>query len=204
MRFRSSHSTNTASCFAAAGNLLGHIGHAGRLLPLAALLAAIAFVPLRARADSVGAPVNPTSLVIPALGVDAGVQYVGLADDGSMGVPDNFSDVAWYDLGVVPGQPGYAIFTGHVSSTAAPGPFYNIDNLGPGNTVHVIGDDGSEMIFTVNEVDTYSADDTPMDRMFAPSDQPGVVLITCGGDWDPVAHLFSNRIVVFATLSSDQ
>lgn len=159
----------------------------------------------RVYADAPAVPViNPVQVTIPHLGVIANVQDVGLADDGTMGVPVGFSDVAWYDLGVAPGAPGNAIFTGHVSSTAAPGVFYNIDQLAPGNTVHVVGDDGTELIFVVQEVDTYTSDSVPMDRIFAPSDQAGVVLITCGGNWDPVAHLFANRIVVYATLDSGQ
>ena len=146
--------------------------------------------------------VMPNELTVPAIGIDANVQFAGLADDGSMGVPVGFDDVAWYELGVEPGQPGNAIFTGHVSSTAAPGVFYNIDQLGPGNTIHVLGGDGTELVFIVQDVHTYSEDSVPMAKLLAPSTVPGVVLITCGGDWDPVAHLFSTRIVVTATLSS--
>jgi len=145
---------------------------------------------------------NPVEVTIPAIGVNANVQDVGLADDGTMGVPIGYDDVAWYDLGADPGQAGNAIFTGHISSIYYPGVFYNIDSLGPGNTVHVFGDDGTELVFIVQEVDTYNADNFPLSKIFAATRQVGVVLITCGGDWDPVAHLFSDRIVVYATLSS--
>lgn len=179
-------------------------------IALLAVAALIAFsVSPAARADDPTAPatptvINPVELIIPAIGVDANIQDVGLADDGSMGVPVGFTDAAWYDLGVAPGQLGNAVFTGHISSTASPGVFYNIDQLGPGNTIHVIGDDGTEQIYIVQEVDTDSAGSVPLDQIFAPTAQPGVVLITCTGDWDPVAHLFSNRVVVWATLSTGQ
>lgn len=169
------------------------------LLFVVIVLSARSAVPA-ARADSPPSGINPVELIIPAIGVDASVQDQGLADDGSMGVPDNFTDAAWYDLGYAPGQDGNAIFTGHVSSTDAPGVFYNIEYLQQGDTISVIGDDGTELDYTVQEVDTYSQDSVPLDQLFTPMDQPGLVLITCGGDWDPVAHLFSNRIVVYATL----
>jgi sortase A len=151
-----------------------------------------------------GPPVvpNPVKVTIPALGVSANVQDVGLADDGSMGVPVGFDDVAWYDLGVQPGYAGWAAFTGHISSTAAPGVFYNIDGLSAGNTIHIIGDDGTELVFVVQEVDIYKADNVPLDKIFAPTTAAGVVLITCGGDWDFAAHLFANRTIVYATLAS--
>jgi sortase A len=177
------------------------IGAARWLSMLVVALLALAG-PRMAHADTPSAVPNPVKVMIPAIGVTASVQDVGLADDGTMGVPVGFDDVAWYDLGAEPGQAGYAAFTGHISSTDAPGVFYNIDNLGPGNTIHVVGDDGTELVFIVQEVDTYKSDSFPLDKIFAPTDQPGVVLITCSGDWDPTAHLFADRIVVYATLAT--
>jgi sortase A len=171
--------------------------------PLAVVAVTLLFMTTQvARAQSPAVVSNPVRVTIPAIGVDAGVQDVGLADDGSMGVPVGYSDVAYYDLGVDPGQAGYAAFTGHISSIYYPGVFYNIDELSQGNTIHVFGSDGTELVFTVQEVDTYDADSFPMDKIFDQTTTPGVVLITCSGDWDPVAHLFSTRTVVFATLSS--
>jgi sortase A len=173
-------------------------------LPAIGLAAAALFIGGGgALADSNLVVTNPVRVTIPAIGVDAGVQDVGLADDGSMGVPVGYEDVAFYQLGVDPGEAGYSAFTGHISSIYYPGVFYNIDELGKGNTVHVFGDDGTELIFLVQEVDTYAADSFPMNKVFGNSTTPGVVLITCGGDWDPVAHLFGDRIVVYATLSPD-
>jgi hypothetical protein len=156
-----------------------------------------------ALADTPAVISNPVRVTIPFLGVDASVQDVGLADDGSMGVPVGYSDVAWYTLGVDPGQIGYAAFTGHISSIYYPGVFYNIDELSKGNTIHVFGDDGTELVFIVQEVDTYSSDNFPLNNIFTQTSTQGVVLITCSGDWDPVAHLFGDRTVVYATLSPD-
>jgi hypothetical protein len=176
----------------------------GVLLPAAAFaLGSFFFVSHAALAQGDVVITNPVRVTIPALGVDAGVQDVGLADDGSMGVPVGYEDVAFYDLGVDPGQTGYSAFTGHISSIYYPGVFYNIDELSNGNTVHVFGDDGTELVFLVQEVDRYPADNFPMDKVFGQTATPGVALITCGGDWDPTAHLFGDRIVVYATLSPD-
>jgi len=110
-----------------------------------ALLLPVTVSTTSVQADASGAE-PPANSVIPALGVRANVETVGLADDGSMGIPDNFSETAWYSLGASPGQAGYAAFTGHVSSTAAPGVFYNIDELAPGNTIHITDTDGTEMV----------------------------------------------------------
>src|SRR6266536_4973505 len=101
-----------------------------RLLRLPAITLAIVSVLFAGQsvfADSDTVIVNPVRVTIPAIGVNASVQDVGLADDGSMGVPVGYADVAWYQLGVDPGQPGYSAFTGHISSIYYPGVFYNID-----------------------------------------------------------------------------
>ena len=172
---------------------------------LAIVAVSLSSLILGSRQAFAGAPeviVNPVRVTVPAIGVDASVQDVGLADDGSMGVPVGFSDVAYYTLGFAPGQDGYAAFTGHISSTEFPGVFYNIDELAPGNTVHIFGEDGSELVFIVQDVETYDADDFPTSKIFAPRSTPGLVLITCTGDWDPVAHLFADRVVVYADLAS--
>jgi sortase A len=176
-----------------------------RLARLPAVVLAVSTVFMAghgALADSTRVITNPVRVTVPAIGVDAGVQDVGLADDGSMGIPVGYEDVAWYQLGVDPGQPGFSAFTGHISSIYYPGVFYNIDELSNGNTIHVFGNDGSELVFMVQEVDRYPADSFPMNKIFAQTPVAGLVLITCGGDWDPVAHLFADRIVVFATLST--
>ncbi len=174
-----------------------------RLPAIALAVVSVLFMGHSALADSDTVITNPVRVTIPAIGVNASVQDVGLADDGSMGVPIGYEDVAWYQLGVDPGQAGYSAFTGHISSIYFPGVFYNIDGLGKGNTVHVFGDDGTELVFLVQEVLRYPADTFPMNKVFGQTTTAGVALITCGGDWDPVAHLFADRIVVFATLSTD-
>jgi sortase A len=177
------------------------------ILGLAMALCSFAIAPRLARAGTTGMTytyiANPVRVTVPAIGVDANVQDVGMADDGSMGVPVGYDDVAYYTLSVSPGIPGYSAFTGHISSIYFPGVFYNIDGLSKGNTIHVFGDDGAELVFQVTEVDRYPADNFPLNKIFGPNiSAPGVALITCGGDWDPVAHLFADRIVVLATLSS--
>ena len=50
-------------------------------------------------------PGQPERLIIPAIGVNAPIESLGLADsgDGEMAVPPNASDVAWYKKGPLPG-----------------------------------------------------------------------------------------------------
>jgi hypothetical protein len=161
--------------------------------------------PVLARSPFDGIPqsmdaAEPVELRIPAVGIDAFVQPVGLEADGSMGIPSNFDDVAWFASGYKPGEEGRAVFDGHVSSTDAAAVFYYVEDLPQNSRIYVTDQDGSVLTFQVTEVDSYPVDGTPMDTIFGSSDWPQVVLITCGGQWHPDAQLFDHRTVVFASL----
>jgi hypothetical protein len=60
------------------------------------------------------ASAQPQQIRIPAIGVAATVEPVGLGPDFSMDVPRVVTDVGWYSLGSVPGQPGDAVIDGHL------------------------------------------------------------------------------------------
>jgi sortase A len=144
--------------------------------------------------------VMPVELQVPAAGIDASVQDVGVNDDGSMGVPNNFSDVAWFSPGYEPGEFGHAVFDGHVSNVDSAAVFFNVEDLFPGARIYVTGDDGTVLTFQVSDVESYILDGAPMQNIFGPSDWPEVVLITCGGGWHEDTHLFDHRTVVYAPL----
>jgi sortase A len=156
-------------------------------------------------ADDDSPPISavvPVELRVPAAGIDAHVQQVGTTDDGSMDVPSNFSDVAWFAPGYRPGEYGSAVFDGHVSNVDSAAVFFYVEDLAPGNKVYVKGDDGTELMFQVTAVKSYPLDGAPMDEIFGSTDWPRLALITCGGDWHEDIHLFDHRTVVYASLVS--
>ncbi|MBU6321273.1 MAG: class F sortase [Patescibacteria group bacterium] len=151
------------------------------------------------------APSAPTRLVIPAIGVDAAVQSVGLAKsgNGAMGVPSNFTDVAWYDQGPLPGAPGDAVIDGHLDGRAVPeAVFYRLGDLAPGDAVLVEEQAGHLERFVVTKVARYPYD-ADTSAIFA-GDASGahLNLITCAGDWLAGRHLYNERVVVFTTRAS--
>lgn len=166
-----------------------------------------ALQPASLRAGDAGATdqavgIDPVELRVPAAGIDAAVQDVGLEPDGSMGVPSNFEDVAWFSAGYRPGEYGHAVFDGHVSSTDAAAVFYHVEDLHRGQSIYVSGEDGSVLTFRVTDVKSYPMNDTPLDEIFGASERPQLVLITCGGDWHPDIHLFDHRTIVFSSIVS--
>jgi hypothetical protein len=56
----------------------------------------------------------PVRLTVPALGVDAPLDPVGVAPDGQMALPDDVDRVGWYRFGPAPGAAGSAVLAGHV------------------------------------------------------------------------------------------
>ncbi|HEV8666322.1 MAG TPA: class F sortase, partial [Candidatus Paceibacterota bacterium] len=143
----------------------------------------------------------PMRLQIPSIGVNAAVEQVSKKDDGSMGTPTKFGDVAWYSPGPKPGQPGNAVIDGHVNNAlTTSGVFQHLSQIALGDTVTVVSASGTQMNFTVSSIQEYPADSAPEASIFAVSGTPGVVLITCDGQWVPSAKSFDKRLVVFATL----
>lgn len=151
-------------------------------------------------------PELPVRLVIPSIGVDAEVQYVGLAESGTgeMGVPSNFTDVGWYKEGVRPGMRGSAVMVGHYNGKKTPrAVFYDLDTLHVGDEVVIMSAERVEDIFQVVKVETYEYDAPTTDVFISTDGKKRLNLITCGGEWLPDEKLYNKRTVVFTELLTD-
>ncbi|MCL6454032.1 MAG: class F sortase [Alicyclobacillus sp.] len=147
--------------------------------------------------------VSPARIVIPAIGVDARVQHVGMVD-GRPGVPSNWVDTAWYDQGTQPGGVGSAVIDGHVSSVNGPAVFYRLDELRPGDDVIVTGNNGAKLTFEVIQVAVYPRNNAPLERIFGNFNTRNLNLITCAGLWNSQARTHQDRLVVYTQLVSEQ
>lgn len=159
-----------------------------------------------ANAAGVGVPVKPARLIIPAIGVDAQVQSVGLAwqGNGDMGVPTNFTDVGWYNGGPLPGEPGSAVIDGHLDGrNVREAVFYNLDKLKIGDLVEVVDTNGQTLRFRVVGTKVYDYDAPTADIFSGDTSKARLNLITCAGSWDASAKLYNKRIVVFTELVSN-
>ena len=157
---------------------------------------------LRAAVAALTAPAAPpTRLVIPKLGVDALVESVGIAADGSMAVPSQPDRVAWYQLGVKPGDAGDALFDGHFDWWTGPAVFWHLGNLRRGDQVNVVRADGSQLSFTVDSTTTFPWN-ARTDGLVTTVGPPSISLVTCSGTWDRQRQTYLNRLVVHATLAA--
>ena len=148
-------------------------------------------------------PSTPERLVIPAIGVDAHIQSVGLSwrGNGDMGVPTNFTDVAWYREGPLPGAPGSAVIDGHLDGKDVPqAVFFDLGKLKIGDLVEVIDTKGKTLQFRVVDTKTYDYDATTTDIFSGDLSKARLNLITCAGDWLATQKQYTQRIVVFTEL----
>lgn len=141
---------------------------------------------------------RPVRVRVPALGIDARVAALGVADDGEMEVPKDARTVAWYEYGPSPGQNGSAVLAAHVDYNGVRGIFFDLARLAAGDEVVVELEGGRTRTFTVEEQASVAKEVLPIDELFRREGAPALTLITCGGEFDAAARSYRSNVVVRA------
>jgi hypothetical protein len=139
----------------------------------------------------------PVRLRIPALGVDAPIDGVGV-DGSAMDIPASADLVAWYEYGPRPGEPGSSVLAAHVDWGGRRGAFFDLRDIPPGALVEVEFADGGVRRFEVVRLTSYDKDDLPVDDIFRRDGEPIVTLITCGGAFNPSLRSYEDNVVAYA------
>lgn len=145
---------------------------------------------------------RPVGIASESIGLDAPVHEVGIAADGSIGVPDagRAQEAAWYDQGPTPGQYGPAVIVGHVDTHTGPAVFHELKELRSGDRVEVRRADRSVAVFEVDAVHRYDKNALPVDEVYGDFSRPRLRLITCGGRWVGGETGYADNVVVYASL----
>jgi len=145
-------------------------------------------------------PAEPVSVSLPAIGVDtATVVSTGLDENRAVAIPDDVTEVGWYDRGPRPGEAGNAFMTSHVDSrTQGRGVLFDLVRSQPGDPVIVTHADGTTSEWVVVARERIDKGAYPMDRVFRFDGAPGLVIDTCGGDFDPSTGSYENIDIVYA------
>lgn len=147
-------------------------------------------------------PIAPTRLVIPAIGLDAPVQPVGLVTVTQVGqtymqwqVPDGYA-VGWHESSAVPGQPGNIVLNGHHNINGQV--FRDLVKLKPGDVITVYaGDRGYR--YLVSERHILLEKGQPLTvrlknaRWIQPTADERLTLVTC---WPYASN--THRLIVVA------
>lgn len=143
----------------------------------------------------------PITLSIPSIGVLTKVESVGLDEKRNMDVPKKAENVAWFSLGVKPGEKGSAVMAGHLDDqSGAPAVFWNLKNLRIGGKIEVIDTYGKKYNYKVTKVQNYPWNEFPLQKVFADNSAPKLNLITCGGYWDKESKNYTQRTVVYSQI----
>jgi LPXTG-site transpeptidase (sortase) family protein len=137
--------------------------------------------------------------MISKIGVNARIEARGLDANRTMLTPKDYRDVAWYNLGPVPGQPGNALLNGHVDWWTGSAVFTRLSELRAGDTVTIVRGDGIRLTFRVTARRIVAAG-ARVASLFVPSKVPSLTLITCTGAWDPSILSDTHRLLVSAVL----
>lgn len=140
----------------------------------------------------------PVRLRIPALHVDSKLIDLGRQPDGSVAVPPRTDIAGWYDGGAKPGAPGPAVILGHVDSKDGPGIFIGLHAVKAGTAIEVDRADGSSVTFAVTKVQKVRKTRFPTDLVYAPTLDPTLRLVTCGGSFDSAKGSYRDNVIAFA------
>ncbi|AMM20365.1 hypothetical protein AX769_09635 [Frondihabitans sp. PAMC 28766] len=146
--------------------------------------------------------VVPTSIAIPAIGVNATLQDLAISADGSLNPPNGVVQAGWYSAGIVPGAVGPAVIAGHIDSTTAPGVFLHLAKLVTGDEFTVTMSSGSVETWQVTGSRAALKTAFPTSDVYGTSPTPQLRLITCGGVFNAAIGHYNENTIVFASLLS--
>lgn len=129
---------------------------------------------------------------------DTLVVPVGVTDDGFFDVPAR-EDIGWYRFGPEPGAPGSAVLAAHITLDGVDGAFRHLADFEAGDVITVVYDDGSESDFEVQALAQYDKEVLPLERLFDRTGPARLVLITCGGAFNPQVRSFEDNLIVYGT-----
>ncbi|MGY1739926.1 MULTISPECIES: class F sortase [unclassified Blastococcus] len=157
--------------------------------------------PVVLQARTAQAVAEPVRVRVPAIGVDTGLERLGLDGAGALQTPADHGRAGWFTGGPAPGDVGPAVLAGHVDSTAGPAVFWRLRELAPGDEVLVDRADGTTARFTVTRVERHPKDAFPTDAVYGPTPDAQLRLVTCGGEFDRSQRSYRDNVVVFARLA---
>jgi sortase (surface protein transpeptidase) len=142
---------------------------------------------------------RPVALTIPAIAVRTPLERLSRTPQGTLQVPASTTVAGWYAGSPRPGEIGSSIIAGHIDSTQGPAVFFRLRLLRPGDLVYVRRSDGTLAVFRVYAEHMYSKDHFPTERVYGPTPDAELHLVTCGGVFDQATGSYLSNVVVYAT-----
>ncbi|MFI6934890.1 class F sortase [Streptomyces sp. NPDC050287] len=146
-------------------------------------------------------PAAPAKVAIPSIGITSSLMELGLNTDGTVEVPpaEKGMTAGWYTGGSVPGEPGAAVIIGHNDTRYGKAVFHDLHKITEGADITVTDARGDSAHFTVTGTESVSKHSFPTEKVYGPTQDRALRLITCDGDFDAQGHPVNN-LIVYATL----
>ncbi|MFJ9884317.1 class F sortase [Streptomyces sp. NPDC091287] len=140
---------------------------------------------------------GPAHVSIPSIGIQSTLMELGLNADGTVEVPpaEKGMTAGWYTGASVPGAPGPAVLIGHNDTRFGRAVFHDLKDIREGAEVLVRDGAGKTLRFTVTGKETVSKKAFPTERVYGPTKDSTLRLITCDGEFDAEGHPVDNLIV---------
>jgi hypothetical protein len=144
------------------------------------------------------ANIEPVGLSIAKIGLNAKeIRSVGLEPDGQLEIPSE-KEIGWYRYGQAPGEIGSTVLAAHVSWNGSVGPFADLATVEPGDRINVQLSDGGTRTYEAVERNQYNKGELPAERIWTRTGNETLVLITCGGEFNPTIKRYYDNIVIYA------
>jgi hypothetical protein len=147
------------------------------------------------------ASADPVAVAVPARGIEAAVDPVGVqADSAEMEIPEDVRRAGWYRYSPPPGaDAGTTVLAGHVDSrTQGEGAFFPLPTVEEGDEITVRRSDGGTVSYQVVALQRVEKEVLATAELFTRDGPHRLALITCGGTFDRSAGSYRENVIVLA------
>ena len=143
---------------------------------------------------------RPVAIEIPAIGVRADIDVVGLDVRNQVEVPVDVNRTGWYRFSAKPGAAaGSIVIVGHRDGIdQGAGAFINLGALRPGDIITLRRADDRALAYEIVARESFAKSKAPLQELFSRGGRERLTLITCGGPFDPGTLGYTDNIVVTA------
>ncbi|MDO9591351.1 MAG: class F sortase [Microcella sp.] len=136
--------------------------------------------------DLVPTPV-PLSISVAGIVTNMPVEPQGLDAQGQMALPKSPFVAGWYRFASAPGSgAGSTVIASHVDALGEGlGPFAQLRSVPVGTEVSILDSAGVTHTYRIIEIEKIDKDVVPWNDYFSNAGTPRLVLVTCGGEYDP-------------------
>lgn len=118
---------------------------------------------------------------------------------GGLDLPTDPHEVAWWSAGSQPGDgQGNVVLASHISYNGRYGPFTRLASLHRGQVVSLRTAGGQLRRYQIIAIRQFAKGALDRQGLFRTDGPPRLLLVTCGGHYDPATRNYADNIVVTA------